>query len=661
MASLGDLVVKIGADTRGLNEQLGKVQREMRGMTSNITNLGQKMTRNITLPLAALGAAAVKSAADLETLETSFISLTGGAEQAKDMVQQLNKFTAETPFQLEAVGKAARQLIAAGTGIDEVNTQLQFLGDIAATSGSSIDEIAAIFAKVQAKGKVELENLNQLAERGIPIFTALSEATGLLPSELGAGAVSVEQFNKTLKSFAEEGGFAEGAMSRLSQTAAGQFSTALDNLKRAGAELGNVMLPTIKKVITNVTDLTKRFTEMDNGVKQVVVRLGLIASTIGPGLLFLPQIIEQIKLLSVVMAANPILAFAGVVTAIGISLQGMKSDADNATKSIQELRDSFGNLTEESSKEKLEQTKKDLNALLAFRKDHEKRLAIIEEYAGQGRAKRRDAMREYEATLSEAEKAEIALGQSVVQTGNAFERGANMADSIDNAIIALQNQMAALTPKVVDNTEIVQASSEAFSTYSGHINEAAHAITDFSDKAAKARMTMGEFFSMLEGIQVQTEDNEKATNSYGQAAVRAFGNAVASAESFAGGAVQAIKSVINAYLSEAMTRVIANSAEGAAGTGPAYPFVMAGLLGAGMALINSIQIPALAEGGLASGPTMAIVGDNRNAAIDPEVISPLSKLKEMMGGSQVEVFGRISGNDIFLSNTRSGFKRNRYS
>jgi phage tail tape-measure protein len=112
MASLGDLVVKIGADTRDLNKQLGKVQRELRGMTGNITQLGKNMTRSITLPLAALGAAAVKSAADLETLETSFISLTGGAEQASMMVQQLNKFTAETPFQLEQVGKAARQLIA---------------------------------------------------------------------------------------------------------------------------------------------------------------------------------------------------------------------------------------------------------------------------------------------------------------------------------------------------------------------------------------------------------------------------------------------------------------------------------------------------------------------------------------------------------------------
>ena len=112
MASLGDLVVKIGADTRDLNKQLGKVQREVRGMTSNITNLGKSMTRSITLPLAALGAAAVKSAADLETLETSFISLTGGAEQARDMVQQLNKFTAETPFQLEAVCTGSASIIS---------------------------------------------------------------------------------------------------------------------------------------------------------------------------------------------------------------------------------------------------------------------------------------------------------------------------------------------------------------------------------------------------------------------------------------------------------------------------------------------------------------------------------------------------------------------
>lgn len=42
------------------------------------------------------------------------------------------------------------------------------------------------------------------------------------------------------------------------------------------------------------------------------------------------------------------------------------------------------------------------------------------------------------------------------------------------------------------------------------------------------------------------------------------------------------------------------------------------------------EIPKLAKGGLATAPTLAMVGDNKNARVDPEVISPLSKLKSMM-------------------------------
>ncbi|BFH60751.1 hypothetical protein [Paenibacillus azoreducens] len=44
-------------------------------------------------------------------------------------------------------------------------------------------------------------------------------------------------------------------------------------------------------------------------------------------------------------------------------------------------------------------------------------------------------------------------------------------------------------------------------------------------------------------------------------------------------------------------------------------------------------IPKLAKGGLAYGPTLAMVGDNRGAGADPEVISPLSKLQEMLGSN----------------------------
>lgn len=54
---------------------------------------------------------------------------------------------------------------------------------------------------------------------------------------------------------------------------------------------------------------------------------------------------------------------------------------------------------------------------------------------------------------------------------------------------------------------------------------------------------------------------------------------------------------------------------------------------------NPPLIPKLAKGGLAYAPTLAMVGDNRNAGTDPEVIAPLSKLKDIIGegGDMTEV------------------------
>lgn len=52
--------------------------------------------------------------------------------------------------------------------------------------------------------------------------------------------------------------------------------------------------------------------------------------------------------------------------------------------------------------------------------------------------------------------------------------------------------------------------------------------------------------------------------------------------------------------------------------------------------LNYIHIPRLAGGGLATAPTLAMVGDNPHALSDPEAIAPISKLKELVGGSNEE-------------------------
>jgi len=73
-------------------------------------------------------------------------------------------------------------------------------------------------------------------------------------------------------------------------------------------------------------------------------------------------------------------------------------------------------------------------------------------------------------------------------------------------------------------------------------------------------------------------------------------------------------------------------------------------------LANRIQPPKLAKGGLAYGPTMAMVGDNKGASVNPEVIAPLDRLQAIMGGGSgqnIVVTGRLSGRDILLSNEKT--------
>jgi hypothetical protein len=71
-------------------------------------------------------------------------------------------------------------------------------------------------------------------------------------------------------------------------------------------------------------------------------------------------------------------------------------------------------------------------------------------------------------------------------------------------------------------------------------------------------------------------------------------------------------------------------------------------------------IPMLAEGGIATGPTLAMIGEGKG----PEAVIPLDKLEGMLGGGfggqNVVVTGRIQGSDILISSERAQRERSRY-
>ena len=219
--------------------------------------------------------ASVVASANLETIETSFVSITGSASEAKDVMEDLASFTASTPFQLEGVAKAARQLITAKGDTEGLTEELQTLGDIAATAAVPIEDLAAIYTKAFNKGKVQAEELNQISERGIPIIKVLADQYGVTKEEvfkLGSeGKIAFSDLQTALRSMSEEGGIAFGAMERQSETLNGKWSTLKDNLNLAAGAMGDFIsegldLPWIADQATKITAEFKKFIELRRGI-----------------------------------------------------------------------------------------------------------------------------------------------------------------------------------------------------------------------------------------------------------------------------------------------------------------------------------------------------------------------------------------------------------
>jgi hypothetical protein len=147
-----------------------------------------------------------------------------------------------------------------------------------------------------------------------------------------------------------------------------------------------------------------------------------------------------------------------------------------------------------------------------------------------------------------------------------------------------------------------------------------------------------------------------------------FGAALGGIITGAEGAAEAMKGVaraaIDAAFNAATALAIQAAGQTAVGSGPAAAIVLPALITAGMGLIKSVftNLVGLATGGLTTGPMLAMIGDNPSGK---EAVIPFERMGEFLdmagaGQSQnVVVTGRISGNDILITNDRASRDRSR--
>lgn len=297
----------------------------------------------------------VESAANLETITTQFEVLTGSAQEARVLIEDLQSFTASTPFQFEGVSKAAATLKSFGFETESILPKLQALGDVAAGSGSSLQEISLIFGQVSAAGKLTGERLLQLQERGIPILDQLAKdldkPKSAIQKLVSEGKVSFADFEKSFESLSKAGGpFFEGTIKQ-SKTLQGVISTLKDNIEIAFQGIGQAILPVVKVIgIEFITALQKMqvFLKenqgtirdfLTNAVLKLLEGLRLVGEFIGP-------VVRGFQVFGNIISSGVNASLGILASTLGVILEGLAAlplgDVSEGAKGAAQALKEFG-------------------------------------------------------------------------------------------------------------------------------------------------------------------------------------------------------------------------------------------------------------------------------------------------------------------------------
>lgn len=192
------------------------------------------------------------AAMTMEGLNAQFTVMTGSAERAKGVIDEIAAFAAKTPFDKLGLSNAAKTLMAFGMSADSVVPTLKMLGDVAGSDQNKLNSLALVFGQIQSAGKLTGGDLLQLINQGFNPLTIISQKTGIAVAELrdqmSKGAITADMVTAAFRAATSEGGLFFGNLEAQSQTLAGKLSTLKDNFVTALQNMAEAFLPLLKAV-----------------------------------------------------------------------------------------------------------------------------------------------------------------------------------------------------------------------------------------------------------------------------------------------------------------------------------------------------------------------------------------------------------------------------
>ncbi len=319
MALLGELLVRLRADITGFQSNLQRAASTVQQTGQQMQSAGLAMSAAISLPLAGVGLAAIRAAGQMEATQIAFTTMAKSADVARQHIDDLKKFTLQTPFQFEEVTRASRLMQAYGMSINDVIPKLRIFGNtVSALGGGSelLERVVRSMGEIGTRGKITGEQLRELSRAGIPALEAVAKKMGVTVADaqkaITAGAVDAKTASEALLGYMETR--FSGGMEAMSKGILGSWSNIKDKITFTLAEIGDALLPAARSFITNFADPAL------SAVKAVAEGFSILPTPIQGVVLAIGGIVTVAPLL--VVALGAVVSNAATLYAVGIKLTG---------------------------------------------------------------------------------------------------------------------------------------------------------------------------------------------------------------------------------------------------------------------------------------------------------------------------------------------------
>ena len=267
---------------------------------------------------------------EFQQLEVAFKTMLGSGDKANSLMQQLVETAATTPFDLEGVANGAKQLLAYGENVENVNEDLIRLGNIAAGLSQPLGDIVYLYGTTMTQGRLYTQDLNQFTGRGIPMIRELAKQFGVAENEVKglveAGKVGFPEVQKVIMSLTDEGGMFFNLMQEQSKTITGQISNIEDAIATMFNEIGKSSEGVINNALSGVSYLVENYETVGRTLLEIVGTYGAYRAA-------LITITALQKAYSAILAQSAL--NQSLAAASGITLSNAQALAATRTKLLQ--------------------------------------------------------------------------------------------------------------------------------------------------------------------------------------------------------------------------------------------------------------------------------------------------------------------------------------